>query len=159
MVLYPHIRRSNMNQDESDILTFLKTLDEKLMNEIVPMKNGIASIRRDFQSLVNSKSIDTNLDDIPVFQDILKEKDKDWSHLKKYICFFCDKCNYKCDTGSDFETHLDENHNEGAQIECFEEDFDDIIDEKYDIEDESIDPLSHEKIFIECLQCNLPFDF
>ena len=74
-----------MNQDESDILTFLKTLDEKLMNEIVPMKNGIASIRQDFQSLVNSKSIDTNMDDIPVFQDILKEKDKVESFKEIYL--------------------------------------------------------------------------
>ena len=147
-----------MNQDESDILTFLKTLDEKLMFEIIPMKNGIASIRQDFQNLVNSKSIDTNLDKLPVFQDILKEKDKDWNHLKKYIWFLCDKCNYKCGTGSDFETHLDENHNEGAQIKSFEEDFDDIIDSDYTIEDEVIDSLNHEKIVSECLQCKLPFD-
>ena len=148
-----------MNQDESDILTFLKTLDEKLMNEIIPMKNDMASIRQDFQNLVSSKSIDTNLDNLPVFQDTLKEKYKDWNHLKQYICFFCDKCSYKCDTGSDFETHLDENHNEEKQIECFEDDFDDILDEEYNIENETIDPLNHEKIVSECLQCNLPFDF
>ena len=138
--------KSHIEKEKSIIVAYLLDLDEKLTKELIAIRNDLADMREDIkESNRDFKSNSLNLD--------LQDKNQeDWPHLKDYLYFCCDYCQFKCEKGLEFETHLNENHNEP------QEDANDIIDidEKFLIPERIDEKVRN--LEIECLRCEFQFN-